>query len=172
MILNPTYRYQSTLCTVHATLPTLCRLAAQQQQQHGSEWHRLKQNSIRQPGTHPTTEPHTSITLYSCWGIAHGTAFCTVQQACNLILESFTYIFLSWQRSVYIHVALDLIMEDYDYDYDYIMAPQRGRPYGANLGSMGRNTGTWSIRSECLSNITSWSRRKGIENTTLPFIPE
>ena len=60
----------------------------------------------------------------------------------------------------------------YDYDYDYIMAPQRGRPYGANLGSMGRNTGTWSIRSECLSNITSWSRRKGIENTTLPFIPE
>ena len=58
----------------------------------------------------------------------------------------------------------------YDYDYDYIMAPQRGRPYGANLGSMGRNTGTWSIRSECLSNITSWSRRKGIENTTLPFI--
>ena len=58
------------------------------------------------------------------------------------------------------------------YDYDYIMAPQRGRPYGANLGSMGRNTGTWSIRSECLSNITSWSRRKGIENTTLPFIPE
>ena len=21
----------------------------------------------------------------------------------------------------------------YDYDYDYIMAPQRGRPYGANL---------------------------------------
>ena len=33
--------------------------------------------------------------------------------------------------------------------------PQRGRPYGANLGSMGRNTGTWSIRSECLSNITS-----------------
>ena len=36
----------------------------------------------------------------------------------------------------------------YDYDYDYIMAPQRGRPYGANLGSMGRNTGTWSIRSE------------------------
>ena len=48
----------------------------------------------------------------------------------------------------------------YDYDYDYIMAPQRGRPYGANLGSMGRNTGTWSIRSECLSNITSWSRRK------------
>ena len=57
-----------------------------------------------------------------------------------------------------------------DYDYDYIMAPQRGRPYGANLGSMGRNTGTWSIRSECLSNITSWSRRKGIENTTLPFI--
>ena len=59
-----------------------------------------------------------------------------------------------------------------DYDYDYIMAPQRGRPYGANLGSMGRNTGTWSIRSECLSNITSWSRRKGIENTTLPFIPE
>ena len=61
---------------------------------------------------------------------------------------------------------------DYDYDYDYIMAPQRGRPYGANLGSMGRNTGTWSIRSECLSNITSWSRRKGIENTTLPFIPE
>ena len=31
-------------------------------------------------------------------------------------------------------------------DYDYIMAPQRGRPYGgANLGSMGRNTGTWSI---------------------------
>ena len=23
------------------------------------------------------------------------------------------------------------------YDYDYIMAPQRGRPYGANLGSMG-----------------------------------
>ena len=65
---------------------------------------------------------------------------------------------------------------DYDYDYDYnihvSMAPQRGRPYGANLGSMGRNTGTWSIRSECLSNITSWSRRKGIENTTLPFIPE
>ena len=59
----------------------------------------------------------------------------------------------------------------YDYDYDYNMAPQRGRPYGANLGSMGRNTGTWSIRSECLSNITSWSRRKGIENTTLPFIP-
>ena len=58
------------------------------------------------------------------------------------------------------------------YNYDYIMAPQRGRPYGANLGSMGRNTGTWSIRSECLSNITSWSRRKGIENTTLPFIPE
>ena len=58
------------------------------------------------------------------------------------------------------------------YDDDYIMAPQRGRPYGANLGSMGRNTGTWSIRSECLSNITSWSRRKGIENTTLPFIPE
>ena len=56
-------------------------------------------------------------------------------------------------------------MSDYDYDYDYIMAPQRGRPYGANLGSMGRNTGTWSIRSECLSNITSWSRRKGIENT-------
>ena len=46
----------------------------------------------------------------------------------------------------------------YDYDYDYNMAPQRGRPYGANLGSMGRNTGTWSIRSECLSNITSWSR--------------
>ena len=38
------------------------------------------------------------------------------------------------------------------YDYDYSMAPQRGRPYGANLGSMGRNTGTWSIRSECLSN--------------------
>ena len=59
-----------------------------------------------------------------------------------------------------------------DYDYDYIMAPQRGRPYGANLGSMGRNTGTWSIRSECLSNITSWSRRKGIEDMTLPFIPE
>ena len=29
--------------------------------------------------------------------------------------------------------------EMYDYDYDYIMAPQRGRPYGANLGSMGRN---------------------------------
>ena len=55
----------------------------------------------------------------------------------------------------------------YDYDYDYIMAPQRGRPYGANLGSMGRNTGTWSIRSECLSNITSWSRRKGIENTII-----
>ena len=50
----------------------------------------------------------------------------------------------------------------YDYDYDYIMAPQRGRPYGANLGSMGRNTGTWSIRSECLSNITSWSRRKPV----------
>ena len=24
---------------------------------------------------------------------------------------------------------------NYDYDYDYIMAPQRGRPYGANLGS-------------------------------------
>ena len=63
-------------------------------------------------------------------------------------------------------------VELYDYDYDYIMAPQRGRPYGANLGSMGRNTGTWSIRSECLSNITSRSRRKGIENTTLPFIPE
>ena len=37
--------------------------------------------------------------------------------------------------------------QTYDYDYDYIMAPQRGRPYGANLGSMGRNTGTWSIRS-------------------------
>ena len=47
--------------------------------------------------------------------------------------------------------------EPIDYDYDYIMAPQRGRPYGANLGSMGRNTGTWSIRSECLSNITSWT---------------
>ena len=31
-----------------------------------------------------------------------------------------------------------------DYDYDYIMAPQRGRPYGANLGSMGRYTGTWN----------------------------
>ena len=31
---------------------------------------------------------------------------------------------------------------DYDYDYDYNMAPQRGRPYGANLGSMGRNTTT------------------------------
>ena len=46
-------------------------------------------------------------------------------------------------------------LSQYDYDYDYIMAPQRGRPYGANLGSMGRNTGTWSIRSECLSNITS-----------------
>ena len=29
----------------------------------------------------------------------------------------------------------------YDY-YDYIMAPQRGRPYGANLGSMGRDNGT------------------------------
>ena len=29
------------------------------------------------------------------------------------------------------------------YDYDYIMAPQRGRPYGANLGSMGRNTGMY-----------------------------
>ena len=51
-------------------------------------------------------------------------------------------------------------------DYDYIMAPQRGRPYGANLGSMGRNTGTWSIRSDCLSNITSWSRRKGIKNVS------
>ena len=61
---------------------------------------------------------------------------------------------------------------DYDYDYDYNMAPPRGRPCGANLGSMGRNTGTWSIRSECLSNITSWSRRKGIKNTTLPFVPE
>ena len=79
-------------------------------------------------------------------------------------------------------IALELLMQPFcypsfgtakcDYDYDYIMAPQRGRPYGANLGSMGRNTGTWSIRSECLSNITSWSRRKGIENTTLPFIPE
>ena len=67
---------------------------------------------------------------------------------------------------------LHMDLPDIDYDYDYIMAPQRGRPYGANLGSMGRNTGTWSIRSECLSNITSWSRRKGIENTTLPFIPE
>ena len=30
----------------------------------------------------------------------------------------------------------------------------------------------WSIRNDCLSNITSWSRRKGIKNTTLPFIPE
>jgi len=30
----------------------------------------------------------------------------------------------------------------YGYDYNYIMAPQRVRPYGANLGSMGRNTGT------------------------------
>ena len=29
-------------------------------------------------------------------------------------------------------------MADFNtYDYDYIMAPQRGRPYGANLGSMG-----------------------------------
>ena len=65
-----------------------------------------------------------------------------------------------------------VVLGSHDYDYDYIMAPQRGRPYGANLGSMGRNTGTWSIRSECLSNITSWSRRKGIENTTLPSIPE
>ena len=37
------------------------------------------------------------------------------------------------------------LLEVFDiiYDYDYIMAPQRGRPYGANLGSMGRNTGTW-----------------------------
>ena len=60
----------------------------------------------------------------------------------------------------------------YNNDYHYMMAPQRGRPYGANLGSMGRNTGTWSIRSDCLSNITSWSRRKGIKNKTLPFIPE
>ena len=34
------------------------------------------------------------------------------------------------------------------YDYDYIVAPQRGRPYVADLGSMGRNTGTWSIRSK------------------------
>ena len=25
--------------------------------------------------------------------------------------------------------------------HDYIMAPQRGRPYGANLGSMGREGG-------------------------------
>ena len=73
-----------------------------------------------------------------------------------------------WEHSLGGWVTSD----EYDYDYDYIMAPQRGRPYGANLGSMGRNTGTWSIRSECLSNITSWSRRKGIENTTLPFIPE
>ena len=48
------------------------------------------------------------------------------------------------------------MITNYDYDYDYIMAPQRGRPYGANLGSMGRNTGTWSIRSECLSNITNY----------------
>ena len=45
--------------------------------------------------------------------------------------------------------------------YDYIIAPRRGLPYGANLGSMGRNTGTWSIKSDCLSNV----RRKGIINT-------
>ena len=57
--------------------------------------------------------------------------------------------------------------------HTHIMAPQRGRSYGANLGSMGRNTATWSIRSDCLSNITSsWSRRKCIKNTTLPFLPK
>ena len=70
------------------------------------------------------------------------------------------------------HVCQYRLSLNYDYDYDYIMAPQRGRPYGANLGSMGRNTGTWSIRSECLSNITSWSRRKGKlrrANTQLPL---
>ena len=50
----------------------------------------------------------------------------------------------------------------YDYDYDYIMAPQRGRPYGANLGSMGRNTGTWSINLgsngilKFLSKLKQW----------------
>ena len=41
------------------------------------------------------------------------------------------------------------------YNYIYIMAPQRGRLNRANLGSMGRNTGTRSIRSDCLSNLTS-----------------
>ena len=69
-----------------------------------------------------------------------------------------------------LHVVIAAVRSGYDYDYN--MAPQRGRPYRANLGSMGRNTRTWSIRSDCLSNITSWSRRKGIKNTTLPFIPQ
>ena len=32
----------------------------------------------------------------------------------------------------------------YDYDYDYIMAPQRGRPYGANHVSVSVLLGCWS----------------------------
>ena len=41
------------------------------------------------------------------------------------------------------------------YDYDYIMAPQRGRPYGANLiGSMGKkilflNEFSYGVWGEC-----------------------
>ena len=42
-----------------------------------------------------------------------------------------------------IHTVIALISSG----YDYIMAPQRRRPYGANLGSMGRNNLTWSSRS-------------------------
>ena len=102
-----------------------------------------------------------------CFWVAHLLVACIVL---SLICVWHLCLCLLWRGEGPVHTLL--LNYDYDYDYDYIMAPQRGRPYGANLGSMGRNTGTWSIRSECLSNITSWSRRKGIENTTLPFIPE
>ena len=42
----------------------------------------------------------------------------------------------------------------YDYDYDYIMAPQRGRPYGANLGSMGRNTSGSAFRISSVRKVS------------------
>ena len=56
-----------------------------------------------------------------------------------------------WELHNELMLMVGCMCVPYDYDYDYIMAPQRGRPYGANLGSMGRNTGTWSIRSEHVS---------------------
>ena len=56
-------------------------------------------------------------------------------------------------------------------DYDYIMAPQRGRPYGANLGSMGRNTGTWSIRSDCPQQYHLLVQKKRYQKYDLAIHP-
>ena len=43
------------------------------------------------------------------------------------------------------------------------MAPLEGAPVRSQLGSMARNTKTWPIRSDCLSNITSLVQKKKIK---------